>query len=47
MFADGKRMRISAVHYEGDSSSLVLGRHQEYQGIDETGWAVDFDSNCS
>lgn len=40
MFPDGKRMKITAVHYEGDSSSLVLGRHQEYQGTDEEGWAV-------
>lgn len=25
-------MKITAVHYEADSSSLVMGRHHEYQG---------------
>lgn len=27
-------MKITAVHYEADSSSLALGRH-EYQGTDD------------
>lgn len=31
-FADGKRMKITAVHYEGDSSSLAASRHHDYQG---------------
>ncbi|CRL03371.1 CLUMA_CG016265, isoform B [Clunio marinus] len=29
---NGKRMKITAAHFEGDSSSLALGRHHEYQG---------------
>lgn len=36
MSTDGKRMKITAVHYEGDSSHLETGRNtHEYQGEDE------------
>jgi len=30
--SNGKRMKITAVHFEGDSSSLESRRNQEYQG---------------
>lgn len=39
--SDGKRMKITAAHYEGDASSLEVGRHHEYQG-EEEGKIVDF-----
>lgn len=35
IFSDGKRMKITAVHYEGDSSRLVESRHHSYQGEEE------------
>jgi hypothetical protein len=31
-FADGKRMKITAVHYDGDSSKLEETRHHSYRG---------------
>lgn len=34
LLLDGRRMKITAVHYEADSSSLAHGRH-EYQGTSE------------
>lgn len=32
LISDGRKMKITAVHYEADSSGLVMGRHHEYQG---------------
>jgi hypothetical protein len=37
--SDGKRMKITAVHYEGDAASLAVGHHQN-QG-EEEGKIVD------
>lgn len=37
LFTDGKRMKITAVHYEGDTSSLVMGRHHDFRGTEGNG----------
>lgn len=37
-FPDAKHVRNIAVHYHGDSSSYVLGRHHNYEGIEF--WAL-------
>lgn len=29
-------MKITAVHYEGDTSSLVMGRHHDFRGTEGT-----------
>lgn len=44
--SDGKRMKITAAHYEGDASSLVVGRHHEYQG-EEEGKIIDISINTT